>query len=237
MRDARGRHVAAALPGGEVLVAGGLSQYGGVLYSAEVYSPTFVDSEPPVIYAPGDFTVSANAYDPTGQYVHYYPWASDNVDASPVVTCEPPSGSFLLVGTHPVTCSATDSWGNSASAGFTVTVIEPLTLTFTIDAFGSVDKATGAATVSGTLRCNRAASAGVGGQVSQLVANRATLTGWVSSYAQCGVEATPWSATVTAPNGPFNSGRVTFAGWANASDSYSNTGADAQGTIQLRARK
>ena len=110
MRDARGRHVAAALPEGEVLVAGGFAQLGSPGWSAEVYSPVFEDTEPPVIYNVQDFTVAANQYDTNGTYVYYYPWAADNVDVNPIVTCVPPSGSYLPVGTTTVSCSATDSW-------------------------------------------------------------------------------------------------------------------------------
>jgi hypothetical protein len=38
------------------------------------------------------------------------------------VTCVAPSGSVFALGTHPVTCSAQDSRGNSANAGFKITV-------------------------------------------------------------------------------------------------------------------
>jgi hypothetical protein len=238
MRDARGRHVATALADGEVLVAGGMGQCCGGLYSAEVYSPTFEDTEPPVIYNVQDVTVAASQYDNNGTYVYYYPWATDDVDASPIVTCQPPSGSYLPVGTTTVTCSATDSWGNTGTATFAVTVLEALRVTFTIDAFGSVDKGTGVAVVSGTMSCNRPASAGVNGQLTQVVANRATLVGYLSVYgAQCGTAPTAWSAPVTAQNGRFNSGKAGVSASVFANDNYSSVGAGGERTIQLRAKK
>ena len=43
--------------------------------------------------------MAANQYDTNGTYVYYYPWATDNVDANPIVTCAPPSGS-LPAGRH-----------------------------------------------------------------------------------------------------------------------------------------
>jgi hypothetical protein len=48
--------------------------------------------------------------------------ARDDVDCSVPVTCKPRSGSRFKVGKTRVTCSATDTSGNAASATFTVTV-------------------------------------------------------------------------------------------------------------------
>jgi hypothetical protein len=238
MRDARGRHVAAALPGGEVLVAGGFALLGSPGWSAEAYSPTFVDSQPPLLYAPNDITQAANPAFPTGDYVYFYPWASDNIDANPVVSCQPPSGTLFPVGTTLVTCTATDSWGNSTSASFHVTILPPLALTFTVDAFGAVDPKTGVATVSGTVTCSRPASAAVNGQMSQVVASRATLTGYIYGSGACGPQPTRWTATVSAPNGRFISGRADLIVWPTAYDNYSYVSTDViQKTIQLRAKK
>lgn len=238
MRDARGRHIATALANGEVLVAGGMGQCCGGLYSAEVYSPSFEDTQPPVINNIQDFTVAANQYDSNGTYVYYYPWATDNVDASPIVTCQPPSGSYLPVGTTTVACSATDSWGNTGMATFVVTVLEALKLTLTIDAFGSVDQDTGVAVVGGTMSCNRLASAGISGQLTQVVARRATLVGYLSVYgAQCDTAPRAWSGTVTAQNGRFGSGKADVSASAFANDNYSSAGAGGERTIQLRAKK
>jgi hypothetical protein len=221
-----------------VLVAGGFSQTGSPGWSAEVYSPTFVDSQPPVLYAPNDITQAANPAYPAGDYVYFYPWATDNVDANPVVACQPPSGTLFPVGTTLVTCTATDSWGNGASASFKVTILPPLALTFTVDAFGSVDTKTGAATVGGTVTCSRPASATVNGQVSQIVASRATLTAYFYTAGGCGLQPTRWSATFSAQNGRFLSGRADLLVSPSASDGYSYVWGDTvQQTIQLRAKK
>jgi hypothetical protein len=48
--------------------------------------------------------------------------ASDDVDGSLPATCTPRSGSRFKLGKTRVTCSATDSGGNTATAHFTVTV-------------------------------------------------------------------------------------------------------------------
>jgi hypothetical protein len=48
--------------------------------------------------------------------------ARDDVDGSPPVTCTPRSGSRFKLGKTRVTCSATDSGGNTSTARFTVTV-------------------------------------------------------------------------------------------------------------------
>jgi X-Pro dipeptidyl-peptidase len=62
--------------------------------------------------------------DPTGTTVTYTkPTATDNEDPSPVVTCDPASGSKFAVGTTTVTCTARDANGNvSAPKTFKVVV-------------------------------------------------------------------------------------------------------------------
>ncbi|MGB5335751.1 MAG: HYR domain-containing protein, partial [Woeseiaceae bacterium] len=48
--------------------------------------------------------------------------ATDSADPSPSIVCEPPSGSLFPAGATSVSCTATDSGGNSASASFDVRV-------------------------------------------------------------------------------------------------------------------
>jgi hypothetical protein len=90
---------------------------------SESFDVTVVDTTPPVISGtPGDFTVEATG--PDGATATYTaPTASDLVDGVVAVTCEPPSGAlFPLDVATVVTCTATDSTGNSSTSTFTVLV-------------------------------------------------------------------------------------------------------------------
>jgi hypothetical protein len=51
--------------------------------------------------------------------------ATDAVDPSPAVECNPPSGSAFVAGSTLVTCAATDRSGNSAAGSFSVVVRGP----------------------------------------------------------------------------------------------------------------
>jgi HYR domain len=76
-----------------------------------------VDVTPPSI--PSDVTVEATSA--LGAVVAFT--ASDNLDESPVLACDPASGSVFAMGTWSVTCSASDKAGNqSAGDSFSVTV-------------------------------------------------------------------------------------------------------------------
>jgi CubicO group peptidase (beta-lactamase class C family) len=83
------------------------------------------DTTPPVIQCPTNFTVWTCS--PTGEVVNFpAPIATDNLDATPTVVCSPPSGSVFPLGTHTVTCTATDECTNRIVCAFTVTVRAPL---------------------------------------------------------------------------------------------------------------
>jgi hypothetical protein len=80
------------------------------------------DTQPPTITCPPDVIVTA-ASGQTNAVVNYpSPTASDNCDATPGVSCAPPSGSTFPVGVTTATCAARDAAGNSASCAFTITV-------------------------------------------------------------------------------------------------------------------
>jgi HYR domain len=82
---------------------------------------TVRDTTPPAVTAPANVTTSTD--NPGGTTVTYgAATASDIVDGSLTPTCSPASGSTFPVGTTTVTCTATDSHGNTGSASFTVTV-------------------------------------------------------------------------------------------------------------------
>jgi hypothetical protein len=81
---------------------------------------TVNDVTPPVVTVPADITLAAASAN--GAVVTFTASATDIVDGSVLVSCVPASGSTFAVGATPVVCSSTDAHGNSASAGFTVTV-------------------------------------------------------------------------------------------------------------------
>jgi hypothetical protein len=82
-----------------------------------------VDTTAPTLILPG--TITANATSPLGAVVTYSASASDLVDGSLSVSCNPASGSTFPLGLTTVNCSATDTHGNSASDSFLVNVQDP----------------------------------------------------------------------------------------------------------------
>ena len=81
---------------------------------------TVADTTAPTLTLPRDFTVVTTS--PSGEAVTYSATASDIVDGSVAVTCTPPSGSTFAIGTTAVSCSASDSTGNTATGTFSITV-------------------------------------------------------------------------------------------------------------------
>src|SRR3989338_2492216 len=70
--------------------------------------------------------ISHQATSGAGRVIYYtLPAASDMVDATPSVSCNPPSGSTFAIGTTTVTCTAADDAGNAATASFLVTITAP----------------------------------------------------------------------------------------------------------------
>ena len=70
---------------------------------------------------PSDIAVTTS--DPDGRAVTFgTPTATDTVDPSPHVSCDPESGSLFAVGTTSVTCTASDRSGNPSTGTFRVTV-------------------------------------------------------------------------------------------------------------------
>jgi len=66
--------------------------------------------------------IAAGLVSADGATVAYDAAASDNLDPSPSLACDPASGTTFAIGTTTVTCTATDLAGNTATATFTVTV-------------------------------------------------------------------------------------------------------------------
>jgi hypothetical protein len=79
-----------------------------------------VDRSAPFIAVPSDIVVEASGSD--GALLTYTATAHDQQDGDVTTTCSPASGTTFAIKTTDVTCSATDSNGNTAWALFMVTV-------------------------------------------------------------------------------------------------------------------
>ncbi|RDJ39194.1 MAG: HYR domain-containing protein [Crenarchaeota archaeon] len=111
---------------------------------------TVVDDEPPVIIVPSDITVNVDPGQ-SSAVVTYSVTATDNSGISPTITQTAglPSGAPFPLGTTTNSFDATDNSGNTASASFTVTVIdneEPIITTLISDRTEEVSGPGGATT-------------------------------------------------------------------------------------------
>ncbi|MEW6156350.1 MAG: FG-GAP-like repeat-containing protein [Verrucomicrobiota bacterium] len=88
----------------------------------EIVPAAPADTMPPVITAPANITVEAAG--PSGSSVNFTASAQDNVDGPVNVTSSSPSGSTFPLGTTLVNLTATDAAGNTATASFTITVVD-----------------------------------------------------------------------------------------------------------------
>jgi hypothetical protein len=86
----------------------------------EAQAQVVLETTPPVLTLPGTITVTPTSA--SGAPVSYAASATDNVDGSDAVTCNPPSGSTFAPGATTVTCTASDRAGNKATGSFQVRV-------------------------------------------------------------------------------------------------------------------
>lgn len=84
------------------------------------------DTTPPQITCPPDQVVVPQD---CGTVLFETPTVTDNAPGC-TVTCSPPSGSVLGAGSHTITCTATDTSGNTSECEFQVTVLMPLRVVF-----------------------------------------------------------------------------------------------------------
>jgi len=110
MTTARAGATATTLLNGDVLVAGG--NHNGSLASAEIYGISDC-----AITCPSDVTAFSGSATATGANVTFA--VPTTTGTCGLVVCNPPSGSFFLVGTTPVNCTA----GFAVDCSFTVTVV------------------------------------------------------------------------------------------------------------------
>src|SRR5947207_2834152 len=85
------------------------------------FTVTVNDTQPPTITCPANQTAIAPTGGTSTPVSYPPPTASDNCPGV-TTSCMPPSGSNFALGTTTVTCTATDTSGNTATCSFTVTV-------------------------------------------------------------------------------------------------------------------
>jgi len=95
----------------------------------------------------------------------------------------------------------------------------PLELAVTIDGKGTVKRASGTATVSGTVTCSQAATVDLAGALAQRASRFVLITGPLSLRLNCTPTPTPWSVTVSGSGGlAFNPGWIQVDVMATALD-------------------
>ena len=90
-----------------------------IIEGAGVSAPV-VDTIPPQVLVPDDIVIETD--NQNGATATFNPQAIDNIDELLTPSCNYPSGSVFPIGTTEVTCTATDSAGNSSSNSFNVTI-------------------------------------------------------------------------------------------------------------------
>ncbi|KAG2449914.1 hypothetical protein HYH02_000020 [Chlamydomonas schloesseri] len=89
------------------------------------FTVTVVDTAAPVFSNVPSNIANVQATGPSGAAVSYAaPTASDAVSGAVTPSCSPASGATFPIATTTVTCTATDGRSNSATATFTVTVVD-----------------------------------------------------------------------------------------------------------------
>jgi hypothetical protein len=113
----------------------------------------------------------------------------------------------------------------------------PIVVNLTLDTVGSIDKQTGAVTVSGTITCDQAADGYIEGEVRQIVGRFHTVHGWFSASTSCSPEPARWSGSAQAFDGKFagSSAQVDAYSYAYAEGDPPAQGFDNKsGTLRLR---
>ncbi|HXI91088.1 MAG TPA: HYR domain-containing protein, partial [Blastocatellia bacterium] len=90
-------------------------------HSVCAFTVTVNDTEAPTITCPANLNVRTSSVNDVCAVVNFSPLAHDNCPGV-TVSCNPPSGSCLPLGTTSVTCTATDTSTNTTQCAFTVTV-------------------------------------------------------------------------------------------------------------------
>ena len=135
------------------------------------FTVTVADTTAPALTLPG--TTTAEATSPAGAPVTWTATASDAVDGTVAVTCDPASGATLPLGTTTVSCGATDAAGNTAGGTFDVVVRDTTAPALSVPA-GIVAEATSAAGAAVTYAASASDAADPSVPVSCVPASGAT---------------------------------------------------------------
>jgi HYR domain len=119
-------------PVGETTVTCSASDSGGNT-ALQSFIVTVTDTTAPVFAALPD--IAKEATGPSGAIVTWAQiYADDAISGQVAATCTPASGTQFVVGDTPVSCSAADTAGNTATAGFTVHVVDTTPPSLTVPA-------------------------------------------------------------------------------------------------------
>ncbi|MCB9378218.1 MAG: proprotein convertase P-domain-containing protein [Holophagales bacterium] len=88
------------------------------------FDVTVNDTEPPTLTPPANQNVGTDTGVCTAVVNYPAPTVGDNCPGVGAPSCVPPSGSTFNLGVTPTSCTVSDAAGNSAGAGFTVTVFD-----------------------------------------------------------------------------------------------------------------
>jgi hypothetical protein len=135
------------------------------------FTVTVVDTKGPTLTIPSDITAEATS--PAGAAVPFAPSANDTVEGARPVTCQPRSGSTFPLGPTIVQCTAADTHGNTASASFTVTVVDTTPPTLSLP--GSIT-ATASSTNGAVVNYSASATDLVDGAISPVCSRRSGST-------------------------------------------------------------
>ena len=92
----------------------------GTIIVEDGTSSTPADTVPPQVLVPDDIVIETD--NENGATANFNPQAIDNIDELITPSCNYSSGSVFPIGTTEVTCTATDSAGNTSSNSFNVTI-------------------------------------------------------------------------------------------------------------------
>lgn len=122
--DGPGSATCAPAPGtfalGSTSVACSAQDAAGNAATATQFTVSVVDTTPPALSLPSSLTLEATSA--AGAAASYTATAHDLVDGDRAVNCTPASGTTFALGITSVSCASSDTRGNTAQGGFTVTV-------------------------------------------------------------------------------------------------------------------